>query len=103
MKIDLLLLATILTKKIPDPTKAKGLYKLFWKKKGEKIRKASKAVKKPTNGDIKSVTVWLLKTVSNLLNPITQSNIITQELETAEKPNILDIESVTIEHPKAVT
>ena len=29
--------------------------------------------------------------------------MITQELETAEKPNILDIESVTIEHPKAVT
>ena len=31
---------------------------------------------------------------------IKQINIITQELETVEKPSILDTESVIIEHPK---
>ena len=35
---------------------------------------------------------------SNLFEPISQSNIITQVLKTVEKPNILEIESVTIEH-----
>ena len=32
-----------------------------------------------------------------------QSSIITEEVETVEKPNIFDIESVTIEHSKAAT
>ena len=32
-----------------------------------------------------------------------KSNIITQEVETVEKPNVFDIESVTIEHWKTVT
>ena len=31
-----------------------------------------------------------------------QSNIISWEAETAEKPDIFDIESITIEHPKIV-
>ena len=42
------LFATKLTKKIPDPTKAKGHYELFFKKeKHKKIPKASKTVKTP--------------------------------------------------------
>ena len=49
----------------------------------------------------KTAFVKYPKTASNLLNLI-QSNIITQELETADKPNI-DIESVTTEYPKTGT
>ena len=42
----------------------------------------------------------------NLLGPIRQSNISTQELETLKKQNVLELESVTIqksEHPKFPT
>ena len=73
------------------------------KNEGTNIHKASKTVINPNNGDIKSVIVGHPKTASNLLNPRTQSDIITQELETVEKPNIFDIESVIIEYPKNVT
>ena len=52
---------------------------------------------------LKSVTLRHPKAASILLKPVTQSNIITQELETVEKPNIHNIESVTIEHQKTVT
>ena len=50
-------------------------------KKEMKNHKASKTVKNPNNGDIKSVTDKQLKTASNLLKPIKQSYIITQELK----------------------
>ena len=43
------------------------------------------------------------KTASNLLKPMEQSNIITQELETTEKSSIFDVEVVTKEHPKTST
>ena len=65
--------------------------------KDEQIHRTSKSV------DIKSVDVKHPKTASYLLNPIEQSNKITQELETVEKPIIFDIESVIIEHPKTAT
>ena len=84
-------------------TKVKELYELFLKSKGEKIRKVSKAVKSPNNGDIKSVSIRLPKTASNLSNHTAQSNIITQELEDIENPNIFDLESFTTEHPKTNT
>ena len=54
-------------------------------------------------GEIKPVTVRQYKTASNLLKPIAQSKIITQKLETKEKQNAFDLESVTIEHLKSVT
>ena len=77
--MDLVLLATKLTKKICDPSKAKEHYKLFKKKKGEQIHKTS------SNSEIKSVAVKHPKASSNLSKFIEQSNIITQELETKEK------------------
>ena len=43
------------------------------------------------------------KTASNLLKPMEQSKIITQELETTEKSSIFDVEVVTKEHPKTST
>lgn len=60
-------------------------------------------MKKPSNGDIKSVTVRHYETASDLLKPIKQSKIITRELETTGKRNIFSIESITVEHPKTVT
>ena len=83
-----------LTKIIPNPTKAKEYYELFLKTKIEKF---------PSNGGIKSVTIRDTKTTSNFLKPRIQSNIITQEVETVENPNVFDTESVTIEHWKTVT
>ena len=62
----------------------------FPKHKAKKIPKASQTVKKQANkSDIKSV-----------LKRTKQLNIVTRELETVGKPNIFDIKSVTIEHPK---
>ena len=62
---------------------------MFLKSKGKNIHKRSKTVKlektHTDNGDIKSVTVRHPQTASNLLKRITQSKIITQELETEEK------------------
>ena len=88
-KKDLVLFASKLTNKIPkiDPNNAKEHYKLILKNQAKKIPKASKTMKNPSNGDVKSI----LKTIK-------QSNLITQKLET-----IFDIESVTIEHLKTAT
>ena len=68
----------------------------------KKIRKDFQSLKIPAkhqqlsklkkNRDIKSV-----------LKSIKQSNTIIQILETIEKPNIFDIESITSEHRKTVT
>ena len=49
------------------------------------------------------VTVRYSKTAFNILKLLTQSKIINPELELVEKPNSFNIESVTIEHPDAVT
>ena len=54
----------------------------FLEKKSNQILKASKTVKTPNNGDVKSVTVGHLKRYFHLLKSITQSNIVTQEIET---------------------
>ena len=70
------------------------------KSEGKKIHKVSKTVK---NGGIRSVTVKHPKTAFNSLKTKAQSNIITQKLETIEKLNIFEIESVTIEYQKTVT
>ena len=69
------MLASKLTQKICDPSKAKEHYK--------KVTK-SVAIKHP-------------KTSSNLSKSIEQSNIITQELKTIEKTNTFHIQSVTIQ------
>ena len=66
-------------------TRLNETYKLYLIDKANKFSKASKTVKTPKNGDRDSVTVRYPKTASNLLKPITQSKIITQELETVEK------------------
>ena len=47
-----------------------------------------------------SVALRQSKTVFNLLKPIMQSNIFSQEDENVDKPSIFYIESVTIEHQK---
>ena len=102
-KKDLVLFATNVTKKKYETVKkAKEHYELFLKNKGKKYRKVSKSMKKPSNGDIKSVTVRHYETASDLLKPIKQSKIITRELETTGKGNIFSMESITVEHPKTV-
>ena len=78
--------ATNLTKKIRGPTKAKENYELCLK------NKTSRTVK--NDSDIKSVTVRHYKTALTF---------VTQVLETVKKPNISDIESAAIEHPKPAT
>ena len=57
----------------------------FLRNKRKNIHKASKILKNPSTGNIKFVSVRNLKTVSNLLKPIIQSNIIIQELTIVEK------------------
>ena len=57
-------------------------------------------MKNPNNDDTKTVAADYSKSASNLLNPIKQSNMITQKLETAEKPNTFDIESIAIKYLK---
>ena len=69
-KKGLLLLATKLTVKLPDPRNAKEHYQSFIRKKN------TKSVK--------------------------QSKIITQHPKTFENPNIVDIKSVIIAHPKTL-
>ena len=54
-----------------------------------------KKMKKLTDGDP--------KTASKLSKPIKQSKIITKQAETVKKPNIVDIESVSLEQPKTAT
>ena len=77
---------------MPDPSKAKEHCELFLNDKAKQIHKYQKLWKMPKNSDLKSIS-----------KPLKKSIFITQELETVEKSNILDIESVTIEHPKTVT
>ena len=84
-----------LNKKTPGPSKYKEHYERFFLNKKTKLKKSSEAsrtLKSLNNCDKKSV-----------LKSIKQSNIIMQELQATEKPNIFDIESVTIEHWKTVT
>ena len=88
-KKDLLFFLLNSTKKYLTLLKLKNTA-LFLKNKGKKNSQASKTVKNPNNDDKKSVTVRHSKTAFNLLKPITQSKIITEELETVEKPNIFD-------------
>ena len=64
----------------------------FYKAKVKQFSNIKNFRKTTNNGGTKSV-----------LKPITQSNINTQELESLEKPNILDIESNTMQQPKSVT
>ena len=54
----------------------------------------------PKKDNEKSVPLRQPKTTSNVLKPITESNIISQERKILEKTNIFDVETITIEHPK---
>ena len=70
-----MLFVTKVTKKVPHPTKTEEYHELFLKNKHNEILKALKTAKNPNKGDIKSVTVRHPKADSNLLKPVTQSDI----------------------------
>ena len=81
-KKHLVLFANNLAREIPDPTKTREHNELLFLKKGEKKFQSKKTCKKPRQQWYK---VCCCKTASNLSEPIYQSNIITQELETEKK------------------
>lgn len=72
------------------------------KTKRKKIIKLSKTVEKSKISDFKPPAINP-KTATKFSKPIKQTKTITQQSETAEKPNNVDIESVAMKHPKTVT
>ena len=74
----------------------------FFKKEIKKIHKASETVKSPNKRDIKSATDKHSKTASNFKTYKTIKYNFSRT-GNCRKPNILEMESVTIEHPKTVT
>ena len=81
------MLATKLTKKILEQSKAQELYEFSFKNQSK----------------INSQNIKQTQTAFSLSKSIEHSNITTHKLETVQKSNLFDIDSAPREHPKTAT
>ena len=101
------ILATKLSRKVPDLSKVKEGHDLFKANENEKILKQpkidtqlTKIIEKSKIIDVKPATKEPPKTATKLSKPIKQSETITQPTKTVENPKIVDIKSIIIKHKK---